>query len=143
LKKILSLLLTLASIISISIAANAYGRGPGNPPPQRPPHNRLHSDDRMKAGRVLTETEKHLSRAQRIAHGPQRKNLEKAFYLQADARRHYKQLRYGQAIRLSFRARKIAQDIIEKAKRKDPPPPLHDRHEDDDRKSSIHIKLKL
>jgi hypothetical protein len=136
LKKILSLLLTLTSIISISITANAYGRVPGNPPPQRPPHNRFHSGNRMKAQRVLTETKKHLFRAKRIAHA-QRKNLEKAFYLQADARRHYKQLRYDQAIRLSFRARKIAQYIIEKAKRKNPPPPLHDR------KSSLHISLKL
>jgi hypothetical protein len=143
LKKILILILTLTSIISISMVAYAKGPGPGNPPPQPPPHNRLHSGDRMEARRVLTKTKEYLSRAQRVAWGPQRKYLGKAFDLQADARRRYKQSRYDQAIRVSLRAREIAQSIIKEAKRRNPPPPPHDRRKDDDRKSSIHINLKL
>jgi hypothetical protein len=137
LKKILILLLTLVSIIGISITANAYGHGPGGPPPP-PPRNGPHSGNRMEARRVLTETKGRLDQAQRVAHGPQRQNLRNAFGLQANARDRYKQLRYDQAIRLSLRAREIAQSIIEEAKRKNPPPPPpHDR------KSLIHINLKL
>jgi hypothetical protein len=135
-KKILILLLSLVSIIGISITANAYGPGPGGPPPP-PPHNGSHSGDRMEARRVLTETKGRLDQAQRVAHGPQRENLRNAFDLQAKANDRYRQSRYDQAIRLSLRAREIAQNIIEKAGRRNFPPPPHDR------KSSIHINLKL
>ena len=135
-KKILILILTLISIISTSIVAEACGPGPGYPPPPYwgPPPD----DDRMEALGVLNETREYLFRAQRVAYGPLRNDLRHAFALQADARELYRQWHHQRAIQLSLRAREIAQDIIEETNRRDPPPPHHHH-----RKPSIHINLNI
>jgi hypothetical protein len=139
LKKILILILTLISIISISIVANAYGPGPGYPPP---PYWGPPPGDRMEARRVLDETRDYIFRAQRVAHRYQQGDLRRAFDIQADARNLYRQWHYHRAIQLSLHARGIARDIIEEAERRDPPPPPpYHRHYD--RRSSIHINLNL
>jgi hypothetical protein len=137
-KKIMVLLLTMAGIISISMAASAH-HGPGRgypPPPDR---------GRWEARSVLDETKAYIFRAQRVAHGYQRAELRRAYSLQAEARNLYRHSFYQRAIRLSYRAREIAQDIIERAERRypppPPPPPYH--HHDDDGESSIHINLNL
>jgi hypothetical protein len=137
LKKILILLLTLVSIIGISITANAYG--PGGPPPPPPPHWGPPPNERMEALRVLNKTREYLFQARRVAYGPLREDVRHAFDLQADARYFYKQWRHQRAIQLSLRAREIAQDVIEKAERRDPPLPPPHHH----RKPSIHINLNI
>jgi hypothetical protein len=137
-KKILILILTLVSIIGISITANAYGPGSGGPLPPPPPHWGPPPNERIGALKVLNETREFLFQAQRVAYGPLREDVRHAFDLQANAREFYRQWRHQRAIRLSLRAREIAQDVIEKAERRDPPPPPHHH-----RKPSIHINLNL
>jgi hypothetical protein len=132
-KKILILLLTVAGIINISINTCAYGPGPWCPPPP--------DRERWEARHVMEETKEYIFRAERVAYGYQRADLRRAFDLQARARHSYRQWQYRRAIRLSYRAREIAQDIIRRAEAGPPPPPRH--HHYDDGESSIHIRLNL
>jgi hypothetical protein len=142
LKKILILILTLTSLFSIGIVASAFGPGSGYPPPP-PPHHGFHPGDQMEARRVLDETRDYIFQAQRVADRYQQQNLRRAFGLQADGREFYRQWRYDRAIRLSYRAREIAQDIIESAERRELPPPPRRHHQDGEGDSSIHIRLNL
>jgi hypothetical protein len=133
-KKILILLLTVVGIININMVTCAYGPGPCYPPPP--------DRERWEARQVLEETKEYIFRAERVARGYQRADLRRAYELQAEARDCYRQWYYRRAIRLSYSAREIAQEIIRRAEEGPPPPPYHHHHHDD-RDSSIHIRLNL
>jgi hypothetical protein len=130
-RKILILLLTVAGIINISMMTCAYGPGPCYPPPP--------NKERVEARHVMEETKEYIFRAEWLAGAHQRAYLRRAYELQAEARECYRQWHYRRAIRLSYRAREIAQDIIGRAEAGPPPPPRHH----DDGEPSIHIRLNL
>jgi hypothetical protein len=142
-KRFLVLSLTFISSLCLAMSASAHPRREGPPPPPPPHHGGYHSSDRTTAWRVLEVTRDVIFRAQRVAHGYQQAKLDKAFYLQKQARSYYSRRHYQTTINYSIRARGIAENIIAEARRPGPPrreAPPRTHH---DTGSSINVRINL